>query len=106
MKTKNLKKCIDCAKILAPQNHSGICSSCSLVWKNRKKYYKKIMKKCKCGLLMKECGFEGNNLRYECSCGLRFVPWKERYLGNNFLGYPRWSRIDEDTEIREWKVRE
>jgi len=48
---------------------------------------------CKCGQVMVERGFRGHNRRFDCDCGLRFVPFTERYFGNNFLGYKKWSKI-------------
>ena len=58
------------------------------------------MKCKKCHKEMKGCGYKGHNFRYECyDCNLRFVPLKERWFGNNFLGYPKWSEINND----EWE---
>lgn len=43
---------------------------------------------------MKECGFEFYNFRYECEkCNLRFVPFLERYFGENFVGR-KWEEIN------------
>jgi hypothetical protein len=47
--------------------------------------------RCKCNEEMKECGFKLHNRRFECSCGLRYVPFMERYFGNNFLGV-KWEK--------------
>jgi len=52
------------------------------------------MKCPKCKKQMQEAGFQWINKRYLCNCGLGYVPFLERYFGNNFLGLKwfRWKR--------------